>query len=99
MKNPVWSKALKNCADPRRARHYFDLLAATGAAKILAAAPPEQARILCALFSGSQALSNWLVSHPELLENLAPELLARPRRPQGLRRDVAAFLTGLSDGA
>jgi [glutamine synthetase] adenylyltransferase / [glutamine synthetase]-adenylyl-L-tyrosine phosphorylase len=98
MKNPAWSKALKNCADPQRARHYFDLLAATDAAKKLASAPPEQARILCALFSGSQALSGWLVSHPELLPNLTPELLAHPRRPQGLRRDVAAFLTGLADG-
>ncbi len=99
MKSSVWSKALKNCADPQRARHHFDLLAATDAAKTLASASPEQARILCALFSGSQALSGWLVSHPELLENLTPELLAQPRRPQGLRRDVAAFLTGLSDGA
>ena len=32
MKSLVWSKALKNCADPQRARHYLDLLAATTAA-------------------------------------------------------------------
>jgi glutamate-ammonia-ligase adenylyltransferase len=97
MKSPVWSKALKNAADPQRARHYFDLLATTGAAKTLASASTEQARILCALFSGSQALSGWLTSHPELLTNLTPELLAQPRRPQGLRRDVAAWLGNLSD--
>ncbi len=99
MKSPVWSKALKNCADPQRARHYLDPLAATTAAGSLSSASAEQARILCALFSGSQTLSNWLIAHPELLSNLTPELLQHPRRPQGLQRELADALVAISDPA
>jgi glutamate-ammonia-ligase adenylyltransferase len=99
MKSPVWSKALKNCADPQRARHYLDLLAATAAAAALASASAEQARILCALFSGSQALTGWLIAHPELISNLTPELLQHPRRAQGLQRELAGPLATISDAA
>src|ERR1700677_5220658 len=95
MKNSVWNKALKASADPKRARHYLDLLAATGAAPALEKAAAAQARILCALFSGSQALSGWLISHPDLLSVLTPELLAHPRREQGLRREVNEWLAPL----
>ncbi len=91
MKNPVWTKAVKSSADPARARHYLDLLAAAGA-PALEGVSPEQARILCALFSGSQALSNWLIAHPALLSGLTPELLFHPRREQGLRREVNEWL-------
>ena len=99
MKSPVWLKALKHCADPQRARHYLDLLAATTAAETLASASAEQARILCALFSGSQALSGWLIAHPGLLSNLTPELLQHPRRTQGLQRELAVSLETISDAA
>ena len=92
MKSPAWSKALKNSADPPRARHYLDLLAETAASKALASTPAEQARILCALFSGSQALSDWLIAHPELLANLTPALLRHPRRTEGLQRELSRLL-------
>jgi glutamate-ammonia-ligase adenylyltransferase len=92
MKNPVWAKALKASADPQRARHHLDLLAATSVATELGKAASEQARILCALFSGSQALSSFLVSHPELIGSLTPESLDHPRREQGLRREVNEWL-------
>ena len=69
MKNPVWTKALKKSADPQRARHFFELLAATSAGGALAKASDEQARVLAALFSGSEAQSNLLVAHPEWLGN------------------------------
>jgi len=95
MRNPVWSKALKASADPQRARHHLEMLAATSAAAALGQASPEQARIVCALFSGSQALSGWLIAHPELLARLTPELLQHPRREQGLRREVNEWLTPL----
>ncbi len=97
MKNPVWSRVLKSCADPQRARHQLDQLAATGAAEVLASAPAEQARILCALLSGSQYLGEWLIAHPELIFLLAPESLQHPRRPQGLRRELAGCLAALPD--
>src|SRR5258706_15663683 len=92
MKNAVWTKALKESADPQRARHHLELLAATSAAPGLEAATAEQARIVCALFSGSQALSNLLISRPELLAVLTPESLQHPRREQGLRREVMEWL-------
>ena len=95
MKNPVWTKAIKDSADAQRARHYLDLLAAATDATVLAKASAEQARILCALFSGSQALSNWLSAHPDFLSFLTPELLFHPRREQGLRREVNGWLAPL----
>ena len=42
-------------------------------------------------------MSNWLIAHPELLPNLAPELLQHPRRSQGLRRELTHALARPSD--
>ncbi|MDB6019948.1 MAG: putative Glutamate-ammonia-ligase adenylyltransferase [Pedosphaera sp.] len=95
MENPVWTKALKACADPQRARHHLELLSATTARLDLQKAAFEQAQIICALLSGSQALSNWLISHPEILSSLTPESLRHPRRAQGLRREVNEWLPSL----
>src|ERR1035438_4289423 len=55
---PTWTNAIKTCADPQRARKFLELLTATSAGPELTAASDEQARILAALFSGSQALGN-----------------------------------------
>ena len=96
MQTPVWPPALHASPDPARARHYLELLQATSAARVLKSASPEQARILAALFSGSQALSEQLLAHPAwLAEGLTPERLAHPRRVQGLRREVQAWLRPL----
>src|ERR1035441_8451743 len=95
MKNPVWTSAIKTCADPQRARHFLDLLAATSAGTALQAASHEQARILAALFSGSQALSNLLVAQPDWLSVLEPEAVKFPRRKQGLRSEVSRWLKPL----
>jgi glutamate-ammonia-ligase adenylyltransferase len=92
MNNPVWLTALKACADPERARRHLNLLAETTALPALEKASPEQAKILCALFSGSQALSALLIAHPDWLASLTPENLQFPRREQGLRREVEAWL-------
>jgi [glutamine synthetase] adenylyltransferase / [glutamine synthetase]-adenylyl-L-tyrosine phosphorylase len=95
MKNPVWTNAIKSCADPQRARHFLDLLAATSAGAALQASSAEQARILAALFSGSQALSNLLVARPDWLSTLEPEVLKFPWRKQGLRGEVNRWLKRL----
>jgi glutamate-ammonia-ligase adenylyltransferase len=95
MKNPVWTNATKNCADPQRARRFLELLAATGAGTALQAASAEQARILAVLFSGSQALSNLLMARPEWLGALEPDMLKFPRRKQGLRTEVSRWLKPL----
>src|SRR6267142_220440 len=88
----VWTKAIKSCADPSRARHFLDLLAATSAKPLLQKASADQSAILAALFSGSHALSTLMVSNPDWLELLAPEHLKFPRRKQGLKNEVNSWL-------
>ncbi len=96
MQNPVWQNAIRSSADPRRAKHVFEQLKATEAASALRKASPEQARILAALFSGSQALNELLLKHPGwLTQALDAELLRHPRQEQGLRREVDAWLKPL----
>jgi glutamate-ammonia-ligase adenylyltransferase len=97
MKDAVWAKAIKAAADPQRARSQFELVSATSAGAALRKADGGRARILCALFSGSQHLSAWLVSHPGLIGTLRPELLAHPRRAQGLEREVGRWLASALD--
>jgi glutamate-ammonia-ligase adenylyltransferase len=93
MTKPVWAKAIEAAADPPRAKHFLGLLAATKACAALQNPSAEQARILAALFSGAQALSNFLVNHPDWPEALTPEALEFPRRKQGLQAEVSAWLT------
>lgn len=107
MKNPVWTNAFKRCADPQRARHFVELLAATPEGTALARFPAEKARILAAVFSGSQWSSNLLISQPSLLAMLEPEVLKFPRRKGGLQNELhgtvkpllkAGDLTGALNG-
>src|SRR5438874_763420 len=92
MKNAVWAKALKNCAEPHRARHFLDLLAATDAKEALTKMLEPQATVLAALFSGSQALSNLLLAHPDWLSTIEIDALRFPRRKQGLEQEVNRWL-------
>ena len=95
MKRPVWTKALKACADPQRAKAMLERLTETSAGELLHGASPEQARVVIALFSGSQAMSDWLVAHPDWLDLLDPVLLSSPRRKQGLRTESLGFIEPL----
>ena len=95
MKNPRWAKAIKGCADPQRAKHFLELLSETAAAVQLKKISAEQARILAALFSGSQALSNLLVANPDWLPTLDLAHIKHPRRIQGLHAEVNAWLGSL----
>ena len=95
MKNQALAKAIKSSADPERARRFLELLAATSAAPALRKISGAQARILAALFSGSPALGNLLAAHPDWLPSLEAERLQFPRREQGLRHEVAAWLKPL----
>jgi glutamate-ammonia-ligase adenylyltransferase len=91
----VWTNALKSCADPPRARHFFELLA--GAGVIVEKFPAEKARVLAALFSGSEAMGTLLAAHPEWLPVLEPDSLAYPRRKQGFAREVAGAILPVLD--
>ena len=95
MRDPVWTQAIKASADPQRARHYLDALEAAGGGPALSGPSPEQARILTALFSGSEALSALLAAQPQWLNVLDEASLKYPRRKQGLRNEVAGWLKPL----
>lgn len=96
MQASVWQRALNHCADREWAERHFALLAEAGRGELLAGVTVEQARVLAAVFSGSQALSECLVAHPEWLELLLDANGLRfPRTDQGMRREVAALLTPL----
>jgi glutamate-ammonia-ligase adenylyltransferase len=91
MKNPLWQEAIAHCADPQRARHFHKLFAAALSERA-GRLTRGQILVLVALFSGSQALSDWLVAHPDCLPALDLEHIRHPRRREGLQREVDAFL-------
>ena len=79
-------------ASPREVKHS----ATTGGANP-ATPRGEQARILTALLSGSQALNGLLIANPDWLSSLTPEALKHPRQEQGLRREVNGWLKQLME--
>jgi [glutamine synthetase] adenylyltransferase / [glutamine synthetase]-adenylyl-L-tyrosine phosphorylase len=90
----VWKNAIEQSSVPDRAQRALTALQ-SGGAPILANADAEQARILCALWSGSEWATEMLAKHPEWLASLAAARLAHPRRLQGLRREVEAWFMPL----
>jgi len=92
MPKTTWQKWVKDAADPKRAAHFLELLAAKAAGPQLKKFPAEQIRILVALFSGSQALGELLVAHPDWLPVLEAASLKFPRRAQGFQREVEGWL-------
>jgi glutamate-ammonia-ligase adenylyltransferase len=92
MPNNVWEQAVAKSADPSRARDYARQLFPSIAADFESRLSQEQAQILAALFSGSRALSELLITRPEWISVVTPEHLRNPRQRQGLRREVAGFV-------
>jgi glutamate-ammonia-ligase adenylyltransferase len=92
MNNPVWPKAIQNCADPQRARHYHKLLAGTAAGKPVEKLSVDQILVLVSVFGGSLALSDWLVANPDCIAGLDLEHIRHPRRAQGFRRELDKLL-------
>ncbi|MBI3417956.1 MAG: bifunctional [glutamate--ammonia ligase]-adenylyl-L-tyrosine phosphorylase/[glutamate--ammonia-ligase] adenylyltransferase [Verrucomicrobia bacterium] len=96
MSKQVWPNAIASSADPARCQHFYDLFRAVVAAGVLKNISAEEARIFASIFSGSQALSELLLSHPDwLATSLNAEMLQYPRQEQGLRREVNAWLPSL----
>lgn len=92
---PAWSKAIQQSADPKRARHFLELLAATSAAEALKEYSTEEARIVAAATAGSQALGDLLTSKPEWLLLIKPEPLQFARRKSGLFDEVSSWFEPL----
>src|SRR5690349_11178294 len=88
MSKAIWTRAIKQCADPSRAKHFLESFRGLLNGKHLETASEEQARVLTALFSGSQALSNLVFKHPDWIEVLRSDLLKFPRRKQGLGQEL-----------
>ena len=93
MKSPALPRpikdAIRRAAEPARAQHGFEQLAAAG----FALTGAKHAHILAALFSGSQAMGQLLLKHPGWSGTiLAPANLEFARKDQGLRREVNTFL-------
>ena len=95
MKNPHWVKAIKSCADSRRAKHFVELLSGTNAKARLEKYRAEQAGVIVTLFSGSEALGNLLVTNPDWLDLLDVELIRHPRRAQGLWAEIQGLFKPL----
>jgi glutamate-ammonia-ligase adenylyltransferase len=88
MKSASWASAIKNCADPARAGQVLERLAAAAGEDRLASMPPELARVMAALFSGSIGMSNLLVANPSWLNAYDLEAVQAPRGDLGLRREM-----------
>lgn len=90
---PRWTTAVQECADPGRVTSVLQQLASSSLADAFRRVSPEQAQVLAALLSGSQALTSQLQAHPDWLgEILDIEGLGHPRREQGMRREVQQWL-------
>ncbi len=93
MQNGIWSSVIEHSADPQRVRHYLAQLAETEAGAWLQQIGTQEAQTAAALFSGSQALSDWLVAHPDQCESLFNlEYVRHPRQVQGLKREIQSWL-------
>jgi glutamate-ammonia-ligase adenylyltransferase len=80
---------------PERAHLALNQLRTAEAADFLSRADDEQARILCALWSGSEWASEMLRQHPDWLSALTSQQLAHTRQSQGLRREVEKWFAPL----
>ncbi len=95
MSRDVWKQAIEKAPVPERAQLALNQLRATEATDFLSRADDEQARILCALWSGSEWASEMLRRHPGWLGVLTPQHLAHARQWQGLRREVEQWFAPL----
>jgi glutamate-ammonia-ligase adenylyltransferase len=88
----AWEKALRTAADPLRAKDCSRRLGPLLPENYFQSLSAGQARVVAALFSGSRALSELLLTRPEWIEVIELERLESPRRVEGLRREARAFL-------
>jgi glutamate-ammonia-ligase adenylyltransferase len=95
MKKGIWNVALRECANPARASHAYELFCTTEVGENLSDFTEGQARVLAALWSGSEALSASLMAHPAWVGIFQGEQLKYPRRKQGLSGECKGALAPL----
>ncbi len=87
-----WEDEIAKCADPQRALQYFEQLK-TENPSFTKTATVEQIRILVAIFSGSQFLTEALFANPEwYTEIINPERLSSTGQRNLLRQEVNGLL-------
>jgi glutamate-ammonia-ligase adenylyltransferase len=92
MQKVSWKDAAGASADPARAAHFFELLAATDAAPQLEKFSAPQLGVLAAVFAGSPFLGGLLVAHPDWLPVLDLNWIEHPRTVQGFQREIGEWL-------
>lgn len=92
MKNPASDKIAKESADPSRVQSFLTAAAAAPERSWLAECTVDSARVLAAVLSGSQFLTELIKSNPALLSLLEFERLRYPRRPEGFRREIQSLI-------
>jgi len=91
MKTSEWKKLAHASADPARARHFLDALAAT-VPGVLEKLSADSARVLATVLGASRALGDLLVAHADWLPVIEFDRIQHPRRAQGFQREVDALL-------
>lgn len=95
MQFPHWQKAIQASADPQRAQQYFEQFKEIADPAFLKKADAGQVNIFVSLFSGSQALSEQLLSGGGYLDLLETETLRAPRSKKALARELNELLKPL----
>lgn len=89
MKPRDWEDLISASADPQRCKHYIKLFLESEAREPLNKFTPQQVELFVTLLSGSEALAELLLKHPQWLDLFQDEeSTRRPRAEQGLRRQL-----------
>lgn len=95
MPRDVWQQAIEHAPVPERGRHAFSQQREAGTL------PPslsvEDARVWCALWSGSEWAAELLRQHPEWQPLLTAEKLSHSPSLAGLRRELDGLLAPLAE--
>jgi glutamate-ammonia-ligase adenylyltransferase len=90
-----WQDEITKSADPQRADRFYQQLQ-TFDPSLARHATAEQIKVVVALFSGSQFLSELLFANPSWLHTLlAPDALKFPRPLLGLRHEIDVLISPL----
>ncbi|MCU0787991.1 MAG: hypothetical protein MUC91_07340, partial [Verrucomicrobia bacterium] len=94
-KGSLWKKVIAASADPGRVKLGLERLREAGEPSWLDTTSETSARVLGAVLSGSQFLTDLLVSRPGWISLIEVEVLEHPRRGQGMRQEVGEWLKPL----
>jgi len=68
---------IENSANPQRVAHYIELIESTAGKEWLKKINGEEAKVLCALISGSEIMAERLVANPDWIEGVLEKLKSK----------------------